>query len=433
MSLSEKYEKYTNYDVLPTGKGIWAVIFERTEPMRFTEDELYAHPRFLNFSDLKDERGLEHPPLRGWLAVPVVRRTGEPIGVLQLSDRIEGDFTPEDQATLENATALIAPTMEAEYFYEQVTLRKKELERANEELAQAQEDLKAQRRAALNLAQDTEEARQRLDRANEALEQSNIELQQFAYIASHDLQSPLRAIAGFAQLLQNEYQGQLDETADDYIERIVKGSKRMQELISDLLAYSRVESRAAPFEPISLNETFDDALTLLQSSIEDAGGEVTRDELPTVRGDGSQLSQLLQNLIGNGIKYHGDRPPRLHVSAERNGNDWTIAVRDNGIGIATEHYERIFEIFRRLHTQLAYPGTGIGLAVCRRIVSRHGGRIWLESAAGEGTTFYFTIAAAGSEECQRCKLATAAPPKSCWSKTTRTTCCSRARASSTQN
>ncbi len=397
ISLSEKYEKYTTYDVLPTGKGIWAVIFERTEPMCMTEAEVYAHPRFLNFSDLKDERGLEHPPLRGWLAVPVIRRTGEAIGVLQLSDRIEGDFTPEDQATLENATALIAPTMEAEYFHEQVTLRKEELERANEELAQAHEDLKAQRRAALSLAQDAEEARDGLARANEALEQSNIELQQFAYIASHDLQSPLRAIAGFAQCLQNEYQGRLDDEADVYIERIIGGSKRMQQLISDLLSYSRVESRAVPFKPTDLNEVFNGVLELLRASIEDAAGEVTRDELPVVPGDPSQLSQLLQNLIGNGIKYHADQPPRLHVWAERNGNDWTIAVRDNGIGIAAEQHEKIFEIFRRLHTQQAYPGTGIGLAICRRIVSRHGGRIWLESEDGKGSTFYFTIAAQGGE------------------------------------
>jgi PAS domain S-box-containing protein len=247
------------------------------------------------------------------------------------------------------------------------------------------------------LEQRVEERTAELARSNEALEQSNVELQQFAYVASHDLQSPLRGIAGFAQCLQSEYRGQLDDEADGYIQRIVDGSKRMQLLISDLLAYSRVESRAARFQPTSLNDVFDSALALLHASIEDAAGEVTRDELPTVPGDPSQLSQLLQNLIGNGIKYYGDQPPRLHVSAEQNGNVWTIAVRDNGIGIATEHQERIFEIFRRLHTQQAYPGTGIGLAVCRRIVSRHGGRIWLESEEGKGSTFYFTIAAQGGE------------------------------------
>ena len=398
ISLSEKYEKYTNYDVLPTGKGIWSVIFERAEPMRLTEAEVYAHPRFLNFSDLKDERGLEHPPLRGWLAVPVLTRTGAAIGVLQLSDRIEGDFTPEDQATLENAATLIAPTMESEYFYEQVTLRKEELERANEELGQAQAELKAQRRAALSLAQDAQEAKERLDHANEALQQSNEELQQFAYVASHDLQSPLRAVAGFAHFLQQDYQGKLDEKADERIERIVAGCKRMQMLIDDLLAYSRVESRSRPFEAIDLKEVFNDAVAVLDSSIQDSGGSVTRDELPTVSVDRSQLSQLLQNLIGNALKYQGELPPHVHVSAEKNENMWTVAVRDSGIGIDAKHHERIFELFRRLHTEDQFPGTGIGLAVCRRIVHRHGGQIWLESEKGKGSIFYFSIPQSGHQE-----------------------------------
>jgi signal transduction histidine kinase len=226
---------------------------------------------------------------------------------------------------------------------------------------------------------------------NEALEQSNVELQQFASVASHDLQAPLRSIAGFARFLRRDYKGQLDERADDYLERVADGTKRMQQLIDDLLAYSRVELRAAPFQPVSLNEVFDDALTLLKASIEDPGAEVTRDELPTVSGDRAQLSQLVQNLIGNGVKYHGYDPPQVHASAKPNGSNWTIAVRDNGIGVAPEHHEKIFEIFHRLQTQQAYPGTGIGLAICRRIVKRHGGTIWLESQPGKGSAFYFTL------------------------------------------
>ena len=165
----------------------------------------------------------------------------------------------------------------------------------------------------------------------------------------------------------------------------------MQQLISDLLAYSRVESRSAPFKPTPLNEVFSDAIEMLRPSITDTQAHVTRDDLPVVDGDRSQLTQLLQNLIGNAIKYHGESPPVVHLSCSRQGPDWTIAVRDNGIGIASEHHERIFEIFRRLHTQSAYPGTGIGLAVCRRIVVRHGGKIWLESEEENGSTFFFTI------------------------------------------
>lgn len=234
-------------------------------------------------------------------------------------------------------------------------------------------------------------ANQTLQHRNEALKQSNLQLQQFAYIASHDLQTPLRAISGFTQILQSDYQGKLDDKADRYIERIVRGATRMQTLINDLLTYSRIESRSAPFRPTNLNEIFDDALGLLHTSIEDTGGKVTRDQLPMVIGDRAQLCQLLYNLIGNGIKYHGHEKPRVHVSAEQNGRLWTIAVRDNGIGINPKHHEKIFEIFRRLHTAEQYPGTGIGLAVCHRIVQRHGGKIWLESEVGKGSVFYFTL------------------------------------------
>lgn len=234
-------------------------------------------------------------------------------------------------------------------------------------------------------------AEQALRHTAAELERSNIELQQFAYIASHDLQAPLRGIAGFAQFLQQEYQGRIDATADEYIGEIVTGAQRMQQLIHDLLAYSRVESSSRPFAPVSLAEVFDDAVELLRAEIQAVGGEVTRGELPTVAGEPAQLSQLLQNLIGNGLKYHGDAAPRVQLTAEPNDNGWTFAVRDNGIGIDAKHFERIFDIFFRLHTQHKYPGTGIGLAVCRRIVSRHGGRIWVESEAGRGSTFYFTL------------------------------------------
>jgi len=230
-----------------------------------------------------------------------------------------------------------------------------------------------------------------MERANAALEKSNMELQQFAYVASHDLQTPLRGIAGFAQILQSDYRGKLSQEADQHIGRIVDGIKRMQLLIEDLLSFARVESRSRPFTATDLNNVFRDAIVLLASSIADAGAEVTSDDLPLIECDAAQVTQLLQNLIGNAIKYHGEEQPKVHVSAEPDGDAWRIAVRDNGIGIDAKHHERIFEIFRRLHGQGKYPGTGIGLAVCRRIVDRHDGRIWVESEAGVGSTFYFTI------------------------------------------
>ena len=267
----------------------------------------------------------------------------------------------------------------------------KDLRCANRETARANREL-SHHADQLERAHDAiEQQADELAASNKALEASNMELQQFAYLASHDLQTPLRAIAGFSQILQNEYHGKIDDNADEYIDRIVGGTKRMQQLISDLLAYSRVESRSVPFNQTDLNKIYADALSLLQASIEDNDGVVTRDELPLVSGDAAQLSQLLQNLIGNGLKYHGDNPPRVHVSAEQNGTDWKFAVRDNGIGIDEKHHEKIFEIFRRLHSQQDYPGTGIGLAVCRRIVDRHGGQIWVESDEGHGCTFRFTI------------------------------------------
>jgi PAS domain S-box-containing protein len=230
-----------------------------------------------------------------------------------------------------------------------------------------------------------------LEVANQVLEESNLELKQFAYVASHDLQSPLRSITGFLQLLQQEYQGKLDEQAQDWIRRTVRAVARMQTLIRDLLSYSRVDARSGPLTQIPFLDIVNDALILLESSIRDSGGQVTWGELPIVMGDRSQLVQLLQNLIGNGLAYRSDKPPDIHISAKRSGKDWIFSVRDNGIGIDPKHYDQIFEIFKRLHSQKDHPGTGIGLAVCRRVVNRHGGKIWVESEPGHGSTFHFTI------------------------------------------
>ncbi len=227
--------------------------------------------------------------------------------------------------------------------------------------------------------------------ANDALRESNFELQQFASVASHDLQAPLRGITGFAKCLQDDYQGKLDDLADDYINRIVNSATRMQRLISDLLQFSRVESRSEPYELTNMNDIFKDAVQLLESTIDAKHALVTSEDLPIVLGDPTQLCQLLQNLIDNGIKYHEGNLPRVHVSVKRDENDWVFSLKDNGIGIDPDYVERVFEIFRRLHTQAVYKGSGIGLALCRRIVDRHHGRIWAESEPGQGSTFSFTL------------------------------------------
>jgi PAS domain S-box-containing protein len=230
-----------------------------------------------------------------------------------------------------------------------------------------------------------------LRRTNEALERSNIELQRFAYVASHDLQTPMRNVASFVELLQATYTDQLDAQANDWIGRIVQSVKQLQTLVRDLLEYSQVDAQAHPFTPVPGREVFDAAVTLLESSIRESGAQVSCGELPVLTGDRSQLVQLLINLIGNSLKYRGTEVPQIRVEADRLDGEWRIMVRDNGIGIDPRYHDRIFEIFERLHDQRSHPGSGIGLAVCRRMVHRHGGRIWVESESGTGSRFYFTI------------------------------------------
>jgi light-regulated signal transduction histidine kinase (bacteriophytochrome) len=235
------------------------------------------------------------------------------------------------------------------------------------------------------------QAEEALMRQAQELARYNAELEQFAYVAAHDLQEPLRTVASFTQLLGIRYKGKLDGDADKFIEQAVNGAKRMKRLIDDLLTYSRVTRRAGNLQTTEAGSAFQQSLESLRAAVEESGATVTCDALPAVTADPSQLTQVFQNLLGNAIKFHGDRPPEVHVWAEQQGTDWVFSVRDNGIGIEPQYAERIFEIFERLHGKHEYPGTGIGLALCKRIIEQHHGRIWVESQPGEGTTFRFAL------------------------------------------
>lgn len=226
---------------------------------------------------------------------------------------------------------------------------------------------------------------------NEALARSNADLQHFANVASHDLQEPLRAVAGFSELLRDRYGGRLDAEADEYLRFAIDGARRMQTLVNDLLHYSRVQTQGKPFAIADCQQLLELALTNLRGARDESGAIVTHDPLPTVLADGSQLVRVFQNLIGNAIKYRGPRTPQVHVSAKDTGAEWVFSVRDNGIGIRAEDLDRIFVIFERLHSRAEYPGTGIGLAIVKRIVERHQGRVWVESQPDVGSTFYFTL------------------------------------------
>lgn len=225
----------------------------------------------------------------------------------------------------------------------------------------------------------------------EDLRRSNAELEQFAYVASHDLQEPLRAITGMVQLLQQRYEGQLDERANTYIQHAVEAVNRMQALINDLLSLSRVERKGRPFEPVEMAKVLRNVLDTLRLAIRESGVAITHDALPVVLADAPQIGQLMQNLIGNAIKFRRAEAPRIHIGVRETAERWYFSVCDNGIGIEAQYFERIFQIFQRLHTRREYPGTGIGLAICKKIVERHDGELTVESVAGQGSTFTYTL------------------------------------------
>ena len=265
---------------------------------------------------------------------------------------------------------------------------------------------------------ERKQAEEALKKTMADLERSNKELEQFAYVASHDLQEPLRMVASYVQLLAKRYQDKLDADANEFIGYAVDGANRMQEMINDLLSYSRIETRGKPFETVDCTAILNQALTNLKIAIEESSAVITHNPLPTMTGDESQLIQLFQNLIGNAVKFRGKETPHIHISCKsieewevqnrglkseiRNlkskiEKGWVFSVRDNGIGIDPQHKERVFNVFQRLHGR-DYSGTGIGLSICKRIIERYGGNIWVESEPEKGSTFYFAIPKRGGKK-----------------------------------
>jgi len=238
---------------------------------------------------------------------------------------------------------------------------------------------------------ERERAEEQLRQTSANLERSNTDLQQFAYVASHDLSEPLRMVISYLQLLRDRSKDSLDPDSREFMKFAMDGAARMQALIKDLLAFSRVDLHGRTFEPVDCEKAFGAAVSNLKIAIEENQASIAHDLLPLVHGDAVQLSQIFQNLIGNAIKFHGTESPRIQVGLGSQNGEWLFSVRDNGIGIDPKDFERIFVIFQRLHTRQEYPGTGMGLAICKRIIERHGGKMWVESEAGKGSSFFFIL------------------------------------------
>ncbi len=273
---------------------------------------------------------------------------------------------------------------------------------AQEELARAHTELEARvKERTAELSESNRLLRREISERKKAdgaaarhaaeLERSNAELEQFAHVASHDLKEPLRMVASYLELLQRRYKGRLDADADDFIHFAVDGALRMRSLMDGLLALSQVGTHGRPFQPTDCEAVVDKALNDLAVATAESGTIITRDPLPTIFGDAGQLEQLFQNLVSNAVKFRSEEEPRVHITAQRKRTEWLFSVRDNGIGIDSKYAERVFVVFQRLHAREERSGTGIGLAISKKIVERHGGRIWIESRPGEGATFYFTI------------------------------------------
>jgi len=322
--------------------------------------------------------------------VPVIHE-GRSVAALVVSSHTSDSLPSFARTALEGVAALSGAALERVRLQEELQRSRAELKRRVAEKTEALQRANDRLRAGLDELTRTSAA---LQDANGELQRSNRELEQFAYVISHDLQEPLRMVTGFMDLLQRRYGDSLDDTAQEFVGYAHDGAQRMTELIRELLEYSRAGRRRRPLAPVDLSEVLNLATHFLQPAIEEAAAEIEAKPLPRVQGDSRQLVRLLQNLLSNALRFRrADVPPKIELRAEQQGRFWELSVADNGVGVPPEHSERVFGVFQRLHTREEYPGTGMGLAICRRIVERHGGRIWVDEAAGPGATFHVTLPA----------------------------------------
>lgn len=364
--LNEKGESYTLYTLsgvpyeafenfpMPRNTGVFGPTFRGEGILR--SDDITADPRYGKNAPY---HGMPegHLPVRSYLAVPVVSRSGEALGGLFFGHSRPAVFTAQSEQLVAGIAAQAAIALDNARLFSQ-----------------------------------SEQSRQALRRSNEELQRANDDLNQFAYSASHDLQEPLRMVALYSQMLQKKYRDKLDAQADEFITYTVQGARRLEMLVKDLLAYTQAANFATEdLPPVDANVAVESALSNLQRSIDESGAVVTFESLPEVRVEEIHLVQLFQNLVGNALKYRGGEPPRVSISAARRNASWLFSVQDNGIGIDPQYKEQIFGLFKRLHTAADYSGTGIGLAICQKIVERYGGKIWVESIPGEGAIFHFTV------------------------------------------
>jgi len=362
--------------------------YSREELLKMKVSDLYMRPedrvalssQLLSSGQVRKELFQRRKDGSEVIVLATITGVGDEKGGVKYFDGINEDIT--ERKRLERELGEKREQLEAQN--EELQATEEELRVSNDELQAANEELHRE-------VAERKRTEEELEQTLAALKQSNTELQNFAYVSSHDLQEPLRMVSSFTQLLAKRYRGKLDKDADEFISYAVEGANRMQRLINDLLEYSRVTTRGRPFVPTDTGVIFEQAMANLRLAIEESGAAVTCDPLPPVMADDMQLVQLFQNLVGNAVKFSGREPPRVHVSARQEGEGWVFSVRDNGIGIEPQYFDRVFVIFQRLHSREDYPGTGAGLAVCKNIVERHGGRIWVESESGKGSTFYFTI------------------------------------------